>query len=89
MAAADQLPACLILQGPVAAKEIKQAHRKGYVWQSRIRRADWPQGGPDPSVLDYVMNPKAVALDEGEDLYLRRTGYSAGTVAKHAVIVKS
>ena len=73
LGAANKLPETLVLQGPLTARKIKSVHAQGYDWESRLKRDEWPAGGPDPSVLSYSRHIKAAVLDGAEDVYLRRS----------------
>lgn len=65
------LPATIILQGPVALEEMRQLRKIGYTWETRIKRDDWPDGGPAPSVLDFSKGGRASKVGVEEDVYLR------------------
>ncbi|MFD0894009.1 hypothetical protein KBB96_03295 [Luteolibacter ambystomatis] len=60
----------ILLQGPVAAETIQGLEKLGYQGEARIKRHEWPAGGPDPQVLDFAPISSGLDTDYDEDLYL-------------------
>jgi hypothetical protein len=65
-------PRCLILTGPLPSVTIKQLRKRGYSREARVHSAEWPRGGPDPSVLNFENNSRPAKVKEDESLYLMR-----------------
>lgn len=67
-------PEYLALRGPVEVSEVRRLRELGYGLETRLQLSQWPTGGPAPQVLDFEGNLPALAVAEGEELYLRLGG---------------
>ncbi len=69
----DKIAACdsIVLQGPRNFSDINAIKNAGYAAEARLKRSQWPTGGPHPSVLRFAPANSA-GLSPNEDAYFSK-----------------